>query len=252
MRAPRPSRSFRRPASATRSSRHPPVRPGPASRAGRIPRHVPSFSPMPLSATVSRIPASDDEQFDRDGARVRVFTNVRERLLRGTQQHHVGGHALRRQVVGDARGDRDAGLGREPVALPLNCGGQRPLAQGLGVSSATIARASARFSRAVARISSTCRFAAAVSDSSSGSTACASMTMLVNPCASVSWISRASRSRSAAVPASRDKRALSARVAASSATNCGQLSALSHRRDDHGADHRGDDDPDEREGDGHD
>ncbi len=35
----------------------------------------------------------------------------------------------------------------------------------------------------------------------------------------MSWISRASRSRSAAVPASRDKRALSARVAASSATS---------------------------------
>ena len=42
------------------------------------------------------------------------------------------------------------GLRRESVALPLDRGGQRPLPVRLGVSSATIARASARFSRAVA------------------------------------------------------------------------------------------------------
>jgi hypothetical protein len=63
--------------------------------------------------------------------------------------------------------------------------GSEPSSSAAGVSSAAIARASARFSGAVRRISSTCRLAAVVSLSSSGSMACASATMLVNPCACV-------------------------------------------------------------------
>ena len=72
--------------------------------------------------------------------------------------------------------------------------------------------------------------------------------MLVNPCASVSWISRASLSRSAAAPASRERRALSARVAASSATRAASLSRCRHRRHDHDADDRRRDHADERNG----
>ena len=47
--------------------------------------------------------------------------------------------------------------------------------------------------------------------------------MLVNPCASVSWISRASRSRSADTPAARDSRWVSARLAFSSLTTASSL-----------------------------
>ena len=56
---------------------------------------------------------------------MRMLADIRESLLRGAQQHHIGGHARRRQVVGDAHGHGGIGLRRESVALPLDRGGQR-------------------------------------------------------------------------------------------------------------------------------
>ena len=63
-------------------------------------------------------------QFDRDRTCVCVLADVRESLLRGAQQDHIAGHALRGQVLCDAHGHGGVGLGRKPIALPLDRGGQ--------------------------------------------------------------------------------------------------------------------------------
>jgi hypothetical protein len=85
-----------------------------------------------------------------------------------------------------------------------------------GISPATSARASVRFSRAVRAASARWARALSGSRSSSDSAACTSVTRLVNPCASVSWISAASRDRSAATPASIESLPTSSRLASSS------------------------------------
>jgi hypothetical protein len=78
--------------------------------------------------------------------------------------------------------------------------------------SQTSRRTSARLSLAVRLASSRCRLAASAPCGSSPSAACSCSTMLTKPWARVSWMSRASRWRSASRPDSRSAAASSLRV----------------------------------------
>jgi hypothetical protein len=56
------------------------------------------------------------------------------------------------------------------------------------------------------------------------------MTTLDSPCATVSWMSPANRCRSSAMPASRDRRATSARVESNSTISAARSSLMSSMR----------------------
>src|SRR5690606_6837218 len=94
-----------------------------------------------------------------------------------------------------------------------------------GARAFTNARASARLSRAVDSTSANRSLAAGGSRSRAPSMACASVRMLVNPCASVSWISCDSRSRSASTPRECSISASSVRVRRSSSMSAARRSA---------------------------
>ncbi len=101
--------------------------------------------------------------------------------------------------------------------------GPRPLSRRGGDSSRMKRRVSASPSAAVSRARRTCARPGLVA--SARSAACSSIWMLESPCATVSWISRASRARSARMPCSRSAAARRSRVASSSAMSASRSAA---------------------------
>ena len=157
-----------------------------------------------------------------------VPADVRERLLGGPQQHDfvVGGQRAgpaRRRSPRAGSPVSTRRIGRRPARRPGP--GSRPR-RSTGPSAPTSARASARPSRAVRSMrASRSRAAARVRAAAPHRWPGSSVRMLVKLWASVSWISRASRSRSASTPRACSVVASSARVRSSSSIRTARRSA---------------------------